>query len=169
MAWLCLGWLLASMPSRVSSMAMAAAPGEPAQLAAVFAHEVAPRLVLPPERQQDYAAEMELAFSAAGVVPLTSQYVVLVDRNPNVQALLIFWRSSTSEARFIGAAPVSTGRHGGFEHFETPCGVFEHSLASPDFRAEGTRNELGVRGYGLKGMRVYDFGNRRDASASLRR
>jgi len=36
--------------------------------------------------------------------------------------------------------------------------VFEHSIANPDFRAEGTKNENGIRGYGLKGMRVYDFG-----------
>jgi hypothetical protein len=27
-----------------------------------------------------------------------------------------------------------------------------------DFRAEGTFNEFGIRGYGLKGMRVFDFG-----------
>jgi len=27
-----------------------------------------------------------------------------------------------------------------------------------DFRAEGTRNALGILGYGIEGMRVYDFG-----------
>jgi hypothetical protein len=27
-----------------------------------------------------------------------------------------------------------------------------------DYRAEGTRNALGIRGYGVQGMRVYDFG-----------
>jgi hypothetical protein len=59
---------------------------------------------------------------------------------------------------FIGAAPVSTGRRGGFEYFLTPVGVFAHTPANPDFRAEGTRNEFGVRGYGVKGMRVFDFG-----------
>jgi hypothetical protein len=37
-------------------------------------------------------------------------------------------------------------------------GVFEHTLENLDFRAEGTRNEFGIRGYGDKGMRVYDFG-----------
>jgi hypothetical protein len=31
-------------------------------------------------------------------------------------------------------------------------------LSNPDFRAEGTKNEFGIRGYGVKGMRVYDFG-----------
>jgi hypothetical protein len=36
--------------------------------------------------------------------------------------------------------------------------VFEHTIANLDFRAEGTRNEFGIRGYGVKGMRVFDFG-----------
>jgi hypothetical protein len=37
-------------------------------------------------------------------------------------------------------------------------GVFAHTPDNPDFRAEGTYNELGIRGYGDKGMRVYDLG-----------
>jgi hypothetical protein len=36
--------------------------------------------------------------------------------------------------------------------------VFEHTLDNPDFRAEGTVNEFGIRGYGTKGMRIFDFG-----------
>lgn len=42
--------------------------------------------------------------------------------------------------------------------FDGPRGVFAHSTANMDFRAEGTRNVLGILGYGRKGMRVYDFG-----------
>jgi hypothetical protein len=53
---------------------------------------------------------------------------------------------------------VSTGLPGRYEHFTTPLGVFDHSMANPDFRAEGTKNKQGFRGYGRKGMRVYDFG-----------
>jgi hypothetical protein len=64
----------------------------------------------------------------------------------------------SGEFRFIGASPASTGQPGRFEHFETPLGVFPHTLDNPDFRAEGTRNEFGILGYGPKGMRVYDFG-----------
>jgi hypothetical protein len=60
--------------------------------------------------------------------------------------------------RLAGASPVSTGRPSGFEHFETPVGTFEHALAHPDFGAEGTPRELGVRGHGERGMRVFDFG-----------
>jgi hypothetical protein len=58
----------------------------------------------------------------------------------------------------IGASPAATGHAGGFEYFITPLGVFEHTLANMDFRAEGTYNKLGIRGYGVRGMRVYDFG-----------
>ncbi len=40
----------------------------------------------------------------------------------------------------------------------TPPGVFDHTPAHGDFCVKGTHNELGVRGYGVRGMRVYDFG-----------
>ncbi|HEU0202042.1 MAG TPA: murein L,D-transpeptidase [Burkholderiaceae bacterium] len=136
----------------------AASVQTPSDLALVYLREVERRLEVPPAEQAAYAASLEEALRAAGVVPLRSQYVVLVDRNPNVQAVTLFWRSSTGETAFIGASPTSTGRPGGFEHFETPVGIFAHSLDNLDFRAEGTRNELGIRGYGEKGMRVYDFG-----------
>jgi hypothetical protein len=53
---------------------------------------------------------------------------------------------------------VSTGRPGTYDHFVTPLGVFEHTPHNLDFRAEGTMNEFGIRGYGARGMRIYDFG-----------
>ena len=43
-------------------------------------------------------------------------------------------------------------------HYETPLGVFDHTIANRDFRAEGTENSLGIQGYGDKGIRVYDLG-----------
>ena len=43
-------------------------------------------------------------------------------------------------------------------YYETPIGVFDHSIANPDSRAEGTENAMGILGYGVRGMRVYDFG-----------
>lgn len=86
------------------------------------------------------------------------QYFVLVDRSPRVQAALVFWRSPEGALELVGAAPASTGKPGEYEHFATPTGAFAHSLANPDFRAEGTRNAQGIRGYGERGMRVYDFG-----------
>jgi len=89
---------------------------------------------------------------------LSPQYVVLVDRNPFIQAVAIYWMAPDGTFHFIGASPASTGKPGSFDHFITPTGVFEHTVANPDFRAEGTRNENGILGYGRKGMRVYDFG-----------
>jgi hypothetical protein len=71
---------------------------------------------------------------------------------------MLWWAAPDGAMQWLGASPVSTGRPSGFEHCEPPLGVFEHSLANPDFRAEGTVNEFGIRGYGDKGMRVYDFG-----------
>ena len=60
--------------------------------------------------------------------------------------------------RLIGATPVSTGLLGRYEYFTVPLGVFDHSMLNPDCRAEGTKNKLGVRGYGREGMRGYNFG-----------
>ena len=45
-----------------------------------------------------------------------------------------------------------------FEHFLTPLGVFPHTLENPDFRSAGTFNKNHIRGYGLRGRRVFDFG-----------
>jgi len=126
-------------------------------LAPVYEEEVDRRLTLPVEEQQRYAGLLAAEIEQAGFSRFQSQYFVLVDRNPHVQAIMIYWTSASGEY-FIGASPASTGRPGEFEHFQTPVGVFEHSTANFDFRSEGTKNSIGIRGYGEKGMRVYDFG-----------
>jgi hypothetical protein len=128
------------------------------ELAASFAREVKPRLTLPEEEHAVYAGLLAAALGKADLVLATAQYVLLVDRSPKVQAALVYWRDTEGRLQFIGASPASTGRPGGYEHFLTPLGVFEHTIAHLDFRAEGTRNEFGIRGYGVKGMRVFDFG-----------
>jgi hypothetical protein len=86
------------------------------------------------------------------------EFVLVADRNRRVQAILLYWQAPDGRFHFIGGSPVSTGRPGRFDYFETPVGVFTHMVANPDYRALGTKNEYGVRGYGVKGMRVYDFG-----------
>jgi hypothetical protein len=127
-------------------------------LAPVFARRVTPALAVPFDEQLAYAQRLNAAFVSAGINLNRAQYALLVDRDPRVQAALLYWRDTDGSWFLIGATPASTGRRGGFEHFLTPLGVFEHSLANPDFRAEGTCNALGIRGYGVKGMRVFDFG-----------
>jgi hypothetical protein len=42
--------------------------------------------------------------------------------------------------------------------FPTPVGLFLHTADILDYRALGTFNENHIRGLGLKGMRVWDFG-----------
>ena len=130
----------------------------PQSLLAEFERQISPRLSLPQNVQMSYALGLQNALEVAGIKVAAPQYVVLVDRNPHVQAVLLYFGSTQVGWMFIGASPASTGLPGEFDHFLTPLGVFEHSLANLDFRAEGTKNEFGFRGYGEKGMRVYDFG-----------
>jgi hypothetical protein len=128
------------------------------ELTALYRAQVDLRLELPAAEATRYAGLAEDALARAGVRPEQAQYIAVVDRDPRVQAFLLYWRSSAGEYRWIGASPVSTGRPGSFDHFATPLGVFDHTPDNPDFRAEGTLNDNGIRGYGAKGLRVYDFG-----------
>jgi hypothetical protein len=130
----------------------------PLALIEIYKQTVDRQLAVPQEEQRYYAEQLIHELQHAGLDKLSPQYVVLVDRSPRVQALLLFWISDTGLAEFIGASPVSTGRRGGFMYYETPLGVFDHTVANLDFRAEGTENALGILGYGIAGMRVYDFG-----------
>jgi hypothetical protein len=148
-------WVAGAVAGEPAAAPLAPAP---ADIVAAYAREVDRRLEPPAAEQQAYARQLWAALASAGIVPDRPQYAVLVDRSPHVQAAMVWWLDPPQAALLVGASPVSTGRPSGFEHFETPLGVFEHSLANPDFRAEGTRNEFGIRGYGDKGMRVYDFG-----------
>lgn len=132
-----------------------------AALAPAFAHEVDRRLEPPPDVQERYAQLLQAELGKAETPFMDSQYLLLLDRNPHVQAIFLYWldlQASEPHFHFVGAAPVSTGKPGAYDCFITPTGVFAHTLANQDFRAEGTRSKLGIRGFGRKGMRVYDFG-----------
>ncbi|VTU36357.1 hypothetical protein H4CHR_03892 [Variovorax sp. PBS-H4] len=136
----------------------AAAPASPSELGALYRGQVDRVLEVPADEVRRYQRLAEAALINAQAELSRAQYLLVVDRAPRVQAALLLWRSSAGEYRFIGASPVSTGRPGEFDHFETPAGVFDHSPSNSDFRAEGTFNSNGIRGYGERGMRVYDFG-----------
>ena len=127
-------------------------------LRAIYEKTVIQQVNPPEEELQAYTDMMAGALNGAGVNNLASQFIMLVDRNPKVQVGILFWIDAEGVAQFMGASPVSTGRGTGFEHFETPTGVFAHTVANLDYRAEGTKNSKGVRGYGEKGRRVFDFG-----------
>jgi hypothetical protein len=151
-------WLQAILALSLLAPLSGQALNEPSRLATLFQRQVDRRVQVPAAEQRRYATLLKRALVDAGFADGPAQYLLLVDRSALVQAAMIFWKSDDDEFTFIGASQASSGQPGRFEHFETPLGVFPHSLDNPDFRAEGTRNEFGVLGYGRTGMRVYDFG-----------
>ena len=125
----------------------------------VFVRNVTRRLKVPAMEQRAYADRLQAALNANTLGNLSGEYVVLVDRSANVQALFIYFRAIPSDTwQMIGASPVSAGRPGEYDHFITPLGVFEHTPANMDFRSEGTQNENHIRGYGKRDMRIFDLG-----------
>ena len=138
----------------------AAMSAEAEALRAAMAANV--RNLIPPAR----AHAANTAWRAAEMLKLTGrtidtpQLVVVVDRNPAVETLSVMLaRPGGPEGwQLIGAAHVSTGQAGRKDYYITPIGVFAHTDAILDFRALGTYNEHHVRGLGLAGMRVWDFG-----------
>ncbi|MFC0690780.1 L,D-transpeptidase [Paraburkholderia humisilvae] len=125
----------------------------------IFARAVTRRLNVPLAEQHAYGARMQAMLDVNSLGSLSGEYVVLVDRNQNVQALFIYFRAVPADAwQLIGASPIATGRPGQFDHFITPLGVFEHTPDNMDFRAEGTMNQNGIRGYGRHDMRIFDLG-----------
>jgi len=125
---------------------------------AQFSSEVDHRLDVPPAEQQRYLLLLQQALTAAGQAELPAQTFVLVDRSAQVQAAMLIVRTPEGGWYWLGATAVSTGKTGTFEHFLTPLGVFAHTLENPDFRSLGTLNKNHIRGYGLRGRRVFDFG-----------
>lgn len=124
-----------------------------------FTQEVTRRLNVPANEQRAYGERLQKALDDANLGDLAGEYVVMVDRAANVQALFIYFRATPKNAwLMIGASPVGTGWPGQYDHFLTPLGVFHHSPDHMDFRAEGTTNDNGIRGYGQRDMRIYDFG-----------
>lgn len=86
------------------------------------------------------------------------QYFVVADRNPKDQIVALgFWNNASKSFSLAGFSKISTGSVRK-EHFYTPVGWFQNLPSNGSFRAEGTKNENGIRGYGKKGMRIWDFG-----------
>jgi hypothetical protein len=95
---------------------------------------------------------------AAPMVIDRAQLLVVVDRDPSVQQLRIILARPDAPWQVIGGSKVSTGQAERRGYFITPVGVFLHTDGILDYRALGTFNENHIRGLGLKGMRVWDFG-----------
>ncbi|GAB2902747.1 L,D-transpeptidase [Paraburkholderia jirisanensis] len=125
----------------------------------LFVRDVTRRLDVPAAEQRAYGQRLQRALDAHTLGNLSGEYVVLVDRNERVQALFVYFRAIPADTwQWIGAAPVATGRPGQLDHFVTPLGVFEHTPDNMDYRAEGTMNQNGIRGYGAHDLRIFDLG-----------
>ena len=92
--------------------------------------------------------------------PLISQYLIIVDVNPLEQNLFLsFWDAENKKLLLSDkATKISSGKPDRFDYYYTPEGWFEQKLENGSYRALGTKNSNGIRGYGSKGMRVWDFG-----------
>ena len=157
----CMKKILLIIALLIASSAVSSQAEDGTSLAVIFQREVDRRLDVPQQDQARYAQLLDAALARSGTAIVKSQYVLMVDRNRHVQAILVYWlnaQAASDRLHFIGASPTSTGKPGEFDYFITPPGVFAHTLANKDFRSEGTLNKLGIRGFGRKGMRVYDFG-----------
>lgn len=107
--------------------------------------------------QRTALAQTEMNDAHADIV--RPQIVVIVDRNPHVQKLsLVLALPESKNWIGIGQVPVSTGATGRKFHYITPTGVFPNDISRLGYRALGTFNENHIRGIGLKGLRVWDFG-----------
>lgn len=113
---------------------------------------------LPPRRMKDLLARTRAALKADRLAVVGPTLLVVVDRNPAAQLLVIILARPDRNWQMVGGGRVSTGQAGRHGYFITPTGVFQHTDAILDYRAEGTFNENHIRGLGRKGMRVWDFG-----------
>jgi hypothetical protein len=134
---------------------------EVGRLRLALAQEVPHLLHDRPRRAARWIALARAQLAASGDGIDRPQLLVAVDRNPRVQQMRILLALPGGPWEDLGGTKVSTGQAHRVGYFITPRGVFRHTAAILDWRAEGTFNENHIRGLGLKGMRVWDFGRQR--------
>lgn len=112
-----------------------------------------------PEISASWTLLARSQWTASSHDPTRPQIVLVVDRNPHIERLTVMLvQANDGEWIPIGTVPVSTGQSGRKNHYITPTGVFTNDTSRLGYRAEGTKNENGIRGLGARGMRVWDFG-----------
>jgi hypothetical protein len=89
---------------------------------------------------------------------LRPQLLLLVDRAAAAQIMAVTLVTPDGRWQILGTSHVSTGKPGRKEHYKTPVGVLLNNGAELGYRAQGTYNQNHIRGLGVKGMRVWDFG-----------
>ena len=151
-------------PTPLPPAAIVATAAEPdiarevVRLRAALLHEVPQHTATQADSDEAWIRAAKAMLHAARFAVDRVQLVVVVDRNPRVQELRIVLARPDGPWQVIGGSKVSTGQAGRRAYFITPVGVFLHTAGILDYRALGTFNENHIRGLGLKGMRVWDFG-----------
>lgn len=147
-----------AVATAAGAMSQADVAHEVDRLRTAFQHEVPQHINTTPDDDLAWVNRARSTTKASGFAIDHAQLLVVVDRNPAVQELRIVLAQPNAAWQVIGGSKVSTGQAGRHGYFITPIGVFLHTAAILDFRALGTFNENHIRGLGLKGMRVWDFG-----------
>jgi hypothetical protein len=137
---------------------LAAVSAETARLHQELHAAVPQDSLIAPDRYPVWIALARQAIDTAHITLQRPQLLVVVDRNPRVQRLMLIVANPYGPWQAIGGSKVSTGEAGVRGAFITPTGVFVHNGDILDYRALGTFNENHIRGLGLKGARVWDFG-----------
>jgi len=145
-------------PRETPKLSPVEAGAEVLRLRAAFAREVPHAIPNSMPSDRIWIERTRAAIAASDWTIDRPQLLVIVDRNPGVEELRIVVAEPDAPWQVIGGSKVSTGQAGRRDHYITPVGVFLHTDAILDYRAEGTFNENHIRGLGLKGMRVWDFG-----------
>lgn len=81
----------------------------PHELMEQYARDVTPRLHLPADDVRLYGSIAEWQMCGSGRDMLDPQYLLVIDRNPNVQAALLVWRLWSGSYELVGASPVAAG------------------------------------------------------------
>jgi hypothetical protein len=131
---------------------------EAQRLQAALAREVPAAIIDAPAAGRAWIALSRAAVGGSNQIIDRAQVLVVVDRNPGVQQLRLVLARPDAAWQDLGGSHVSTGETGRRDYYVTPTGVFLHTDLILDWRAEGTFNAQHIRGLGLKGMRVWDFG-----------
>lgn len=141
------------------SLSTAEIDAEAARLRAALGREVPQSASFPRASRPDWVALAKAQLALKPDIRLDGpQLLVVVDRSLTGQAMALVLARQDRAWEVLGGTRVSTGQEGRFDHYVTPTGVFQHTADILDYRAEGTLNENGIRGLGVKGMRVWDFG-----------
>jgi len=145
-------------PDPLAAQVVAQVVAQVAVLRDQFQASVPAATFLGVEREAVLLAHARATLAEQAVLIERPQLLVVVDRNPSAQDLALVLADPRGDWQVIGTTKVSTGQRGRFDYYITPVGVFFHTDAILGYRAEGTYNEFGIRGLGVRGMRVWDFG-----------